>query len=65
MQFNQNTFVISTDPWPTQGDENAFCPATALHGSFALPFVIPTERYPAVACRPIHFVEAGFGNVAK
>ena len=27
---------------PTQGDENGFCSATALHGSVALPFVIPT-----------------------
>ena len=28
---------------PTQGDEkNAFCPATALHGTVALPFVIPS-----------------------
>jgi hypothetical protein len=26
---------------PTQGDENGFCPATALHGSVALPFVLP------------------------
>jgi hypothetical protein len=29
---------------PTQGDENGFCSATALHGSAALPFVIPTAR---------------------
>ncbi len=28
---------------PTQGDENGFCSATALHGNVALPFVIPTE----------------------
>ena len=27
---------------PTQGDENGFRSATALHGSVALPFVIPT-----------------------
>jgi hypothetical protein len=27
---------------PTQGDENALCPATALYGNVALPFVIPT-----------------------
>jgi hypothetical protein len=27
----------------TYGDENAFCPAKALHGSVALPFVIPSE----------------------
>ena len=27
---------------PAQGDENAFCPATALHGSVPLPFVIPS-----------------------
>jgi hypothetical protein len=27
---------------PTQGDKNAFCPATALHRSAALPFVIPS-----------------------
>src|SRR5271170_3397228 len=27
---------------PTQGDENALCPATALHGSVAFPFVIPS-----------------------
>jgi hypothetical protein len=26
--------------------KTAFCPATALHGSFALPFVIPTEANP-------------------
>jgi hypothetical protein len=26
----------------TQGDENGFGSATALHGSVALPFVIPT-----------------------
>ena len=31
---------------PTQGDENGFCSATALHGSVALPFVIPTGAYP-------------------
>jgi hypothetical protein len=30
---------------PTQGDENGFCSATALHGSVALPFVIPTGAY--------------------
>src|SRR5258708_15453414 len=32
--------------WPTGPPKvmkNALCPATALHGSFALPFVIPTE----------------------
>jgi hypothetical protein len=29
-------------PRPTQGDENGFCSATPLHGSVALPFVIPT-----------------------
>jgi hypothetical protein len=42
-----NKIVISTGVLmglrPTQGDENALCPATALHGSFGLPFVIPTE----------------------
>jgi len=27
---------------PTQGDENAFYPAATLHGSVALPFVIPS-----------------------
>jgi hypothetical protein len=27
---------------PTEKDENGFCSATALHGSVALPFVIPT-----------------------
>jgi len=27
---------------PAQGDENAFCPAIALHGSAFLPFVIPS-----------------------
>jgi hypothetical protein len=27
---------------PTQEEENGFCSATALHGSVALPFVIPT-----------------------
>jgi hypothetical protein len=27
---------------PAQGDENGFCPATALYGSAALPFVIPS-----------------------
>jgi hypothetical protein len=32
---------------PTQGDENGFCSATALHGSVALPFVIP----PVPVCR--------------
>jgi hypothetical protein len=31
---------------PTQGDENGFCSATALHGSVALPFVIPTGADP-------------------
>jgi hypothetical protein len=31
---------------PTQGDENGFCPATALYGSVALPFVIPTGADP-------------------
>jgi len=31
---------------PTQGDENGFRSATALHGSVALPFVIPTGAYP-------------------
>jgi hypothetical protein len=29
----------------TQGDENGFCSATALHGSVALPFVIPTGLF--------------------
>jgi hypothetical protein len=28
---------------PTQGDEKHFCSATALYGSVALPFVIPSE----------------------
>jgi hypothetical protein len=28
---------------PPKGMKNAFCPATALHGSVALPFVTPTE----------------------
>jgi len=28
---------------PAQGDEKRFYPATALHGSVALPFVIPSE----------------------
>jgi hypothetical protein len=36
---------------PTQGDENGFCSATALHGSVALPFVIPTEAYPGFPAR--------------
>jgi hypothetical protein len=27
----------------TQGDEKRFRPATAFHGSFTLPFVIPSE----------------------
>ncbi len=31
---------------PTQGDENGFCSATALHGCVALSFVIPTGAYP-------------------
>jgi hypothetical protein len=31
---------------PTQEEENGFCSATALHGSVALPFVIPTGAYP-------------------
>jgi hypothetical protein len=31
---------------PTQGDENGFRSATALHGSVALPFVIPTGANP-------------------
>jgi hypothetical protein len=30
----KDTYVFSSD---------AFCPATALHGSVALPFVIPSE----------------------
>jgi len=36
-------FVIPSvaESW-AQGDENAFYPATALHGSTALPFVIPS-----------------------
>jgi hypothetical protein len=29
--------------WPTQADENVFCPATAFYESTTLPFVIPTE----------------------
>jgi hypothetical protein len=29
--------------WSTQGDEDGFCLATALHGSVPLPFVIPSE----------------------
>ena len=28
---------------PTEGDENAFCSSTAVHGSVAPSFVIPTE----------------------
>jgi hypothetical protein len=28
---------------PTQAEKNALCPAIALHGSFSLPFVTPTE----------------------
>jgi hypothetical protein len=41
-------FVAATDldrrsHGPTQVDEKRPSPATALHGSFALPFVIPTE----------------------
>jgi hypothetical protein len=36
----------STGLRPTQGDENGFCSATALHGSVTLPFVIPTGAYP-------------------
>jgi len=28
---------------PTQDEENTFVPATALYGSVALPFVIPSE----------------------
>src|SRR5277367_5899523 len=44
---------------PTQGDENAFHQATALHGSVALPFLIPpaparrgTEANPDFSCGP-------------
>jgi hypothetical protein len=33
---------VVNGPAATQGDENGFCSATALHGSVALPFVIPT-----------------------
>jgi hypothetical protein len=39
---------------PTQADENALCSATILYGSFALPFVIPTEAYPDFLSRSTH-----------
>jgi hypothetical protein len=31
---------------PTQGDQKRLGPATTLHGTVALSFVIPTEAYP-------------------
>jgi hypothetical protein len=33
--------------------KNAFCPATALHGSVALPFVIPSEAEGSAVLRTI------------
>jgi hypothetical protein len=33
--------------------KNSFCPATALHGSVALPFVIPSEAEGSAVLRTI------------
>jgi hypothetical protein len=45
--------------WPTKVVKNALCPATALPGSFALPFVIPTEAEGSAVPRTFH------GNVFR
>ena len=45
---------------PTQGDENGFCSATALHGGVALPFVIPTEPRSSYCAAPSMATRAAF-----